>query len=71
MKTPNTPKKRKIEKMCRYSMDEIDAIIDEAESRIAEGIYITNDDFFNEWDEEIKVNEQIEEEKKLEIEMSV
>ncbi|MCR5453707.1 MAG: hypothetical protein K6F33_01810 [Bacteroidales bacterium] len=37
----------------RFTMDEINAMLDEAEARFANGIYCTNDEVFSEWNEHI------------------
>jgi len=54
-----------------YTMDEINAMLDEAEARIDAGSYVTNEDFFREWDEEIARAEQLEEEQQLEMAVAV
>lgn len=38
----------------RYTMDEINAMLDDAEERFAQGIYYTNDEVFRQWNERKK-----------------
>ena len=54
-----------------YTMEEVNAILDEAESRIAAGVYVTNEDFFREWDEEIAMAERLEKEQQLNMSVAV
>lgn len=42
----------------RFSMEEVDAILDEAEAEIAAGIGTSHDEVMREWDEEIARMEQ-------------
>lgn len=44
--------------MKRYSMDEINAMLDEAEAEIAAGGGVTHDEVMREWDDEIARWEQ-------------
>ena len=41
----------------RYTMDEINAMLDDAEKRFAQGIYYTNDEVFRQWNERKKRRE--------------
>lgn len=41
-----------------YTMDEVNAMLDEAERQFAAGEYVTNEELFREWDEEIAMAEQ-------------
>ncbi len=49
----NAPKDTMGTPLKRFTMDEINAMLDEAEARFANGIYCTNDEVFSEWNEHI------------------
>ena len=44
----------------RYTMDEINAMLDEAERQAAAGESMTNEEFFRSWDELIAEEERLE-----------
>ena len=53
-------KQREQERLKPYTMEEINAMLDEAERQFAAGEYVTNEDLFREWDEEIERAEHLE-----------
>ena len=53
-------KQREQERLKPYTMEEINAMLDEAERQFAAGEYVTNEDLFREWDEEIECAEHLE-----------
>lgn len=53
-------KQREQERLKPYTMEEINAMLDEAERQFAAGEYVTNEDLFREWDEEIEHAEHLE-----------
>lgn len=56
----------------RLTMDEINAMLDEAEARFANGIYYTPDEVFREWNEHIaNRNRAKKQEDKFEMAMAV
>ena len=54
------PKMAAVSPMKRYTMDDINAMIDEAESEIAAGIGTPHEEVMREWDEELEREEQEE-----------
>ncbi len=42
-----------------YTKEEINKMLDEAEARIAAGVYVTNEEDFREWVEEIAAEEEL------------
>ena len=54
------PKMAAVSPMKRYTMDDINAMIDEAESEIAAGIGTPHEEVMREWDEELEREEQAE-----------
>ena len=54
------PKMAAVPPMKRYTMDDINAMIDEAESEIAAGIGTPHEEVMREWDEELEREEQEE-----------
>jgi len=47
-------------KLKPYTMNEINSMLDEAEKQVSEGDYVTNEELFREWDEEIEREEHSE-----------
>ena len=54
------PKMMAPPQMKRYTMDDINAMIDEAERQIAAGETISHEDMMREWEEELEREEQEE-----------
>ena len=54
------PKMAAVSPMKRYTMDDINAMIDEAESEIAAGIVTPHKEVMREWDDELEREEQEE-----------
>ena len=56
----------------RLTMDEINAMLDEAEARFANGIYYTTDEVFREWNEHIANRNRVKkQEEQFEMAMAV
>ncbi len=60
MGAPILKQQHKKDSLRPYTMEEINVMLDEAEARIAAGVYVDNEDFFREWDEEISMAERLE-----------
>ncbi len=55
----------------RYTMDEIDAMLDEAERQAAAGESMTNEEFFRSWDELIAEEERLEKQQEEQFEFAM
>ncbi|MBQ1698620.1 MAG: hypothetical protein II075_12150 [Bacteroidales bacterium] len=54
----------------RYTMDEINAMLDQAEARFAEGKYVTNEEVFRKWNEHI-ANRKLHKSQEEQYEMAI
>ncbi len=55
----------------RYTMDEINAMLDEAERQAAAGESMTNEEFFRSWDELIAEEERLEKQQEEQFEFAM
>ena len=57
------------EQLTPYTMDEINAMLDEAERQAEAGEYITHEDLMREWDKELTQKERLQRKRKQSYEM--
>lgn len=68
-KLSNCAQVQEDEQLTPYTMDEINAMLDEAERQAEAGEYITHEDLMREWDKELTQKERLQRKRKQSYEM--